>query len=72
MFVVIAERVPISARMASTGVMVLRRPLEPALSLLLVSGVMVSVMMVVRAEHGDLVTMSVLTSRSDPGGLRTT
>ena len=46
-----AAMVPRSARMASTGVMVLRRLLEPALSLLRVSGGVMSVIIVVRTQH---------------------
>lgn len=56
--------------MASTGVTVLRRLLEPALSLLRDSGGMVSVIMVVRPEHGDRgMIISLLASRRSPGGM---
>ena len=64
-FVDNAEMVPRRARRASTGVMVLRRLLEPALSLLRDSGGLVSVIMVVRPGHGD----RGLTSRRRPGGM---
>ena len=59
------------ARMASTGVMVFRRLLEPALSLLRDSGgmvTMVTVIRVVRAGHGQHHTVSVPASRRAPGG----
>ena len=49
-FVDKAAIVPRRARMASTGVMVFRRLLEPALSLLRDSGVMV---IMVRDGHGQ-------------------
>ena len=56
------------ARMASTGVMVFRRLLEPALSLLRDSGGMVTVIRVVRAGHGQHHTVSVPASRRAPEG----
>ena len=59
------------ARMASTGVMVFRRLLEPALSLLRDSGgmvTMVTVIRVVRAGHGQHHTVSVPASRRAPEG----
>ena len=63
MFVDKAAIVPRRARMASTGVMVFRRLLEPALSLLRDSGVMVTM---VRAGHGHHHTVPA--SRRAPGG----
>ena len=65
-----AAMVPRSARMASTGVMVLRRLLEPALSLLRVSDM--SVIIVVRTQHSAGPTLMPLeTSRNAPGELLT-
>ena len=61
-FVDKAAIVPRRARMASTGVMVFRRLLEPALSLLRDSGVMVTI---VRAGHGQHHSQA---SRTAPGG----
>ena len=56
--------------MASTGVMVLRSLLEPALSLVRDSEGMVSFIIEVRSEHGDRgLTMSLLASRGGPGGM---
>ena len=71
MFVDNAAIVLRRARMASTGVMVFRRLLEPALSLLRDSGgmvTMVTVIRVVRAGHGQHHTVSVPASRRAPGG----
>ena len=65
-----AAMVPRSARMASTGVMVLRRLLEPALLVLRVSGVMMSVIILVRSQHSALRPLE--TSRNAPGGLLNT